>query len=215
MRNHTFVLVLSLALAACAVGRRPATDLAASLRAAPPPEASTQPPRAGTPTSAASEPRAPRAFFGDDSYTRLAFGPAVPAGDIDGLDTGVYGHVAFGTELLPILAIEASFGYLAFEGDPDQEVTALPALLSARVQLPLLVFEAYGGVGVGGMLADYDFGAADDTEFLLAGTAFAGLELGLGGVAVGLEYRYLTSEEADPGFAIEGHCGLVTLTLPF
>ena len=34
-------------------------------------------------------------------------------------------------------------------------------------------------------------------------------------VWVGLEYRYITSEETDRDFAIEGHCGLVTLTLPF
>lgn len=206
-----------LALAACATGRVPTGLPAAALRTDEPvvaaPAAAT--PRAASPALAPAPVAPPRGLLGGDGYTRLALGAFAPASDLDALDTGVYGHVAFGTDLLPFLAVEASLGYLDAEGSLNQELTAVPALLSGRVQLPLLVFEAYGGVGVGGMLADYEVGAADDTEFLLAGTAFAGLELGVGRLAVGVEYRYLTSEETDAGFAVEGHCALVTLTLPF
>lgn len=224
-RNHTAMrrlpmlpaVLLCLALAACATGRAPTGLLAAAPRTDGPvvdaPAAAM--PRAASPALAPAPVAPPRGLLGVDGYTRLAVGTFGPAGDVKALDDGVYGHVAFGADLLPFLAVEASLGYLDVEGAGDQQITALPALLSGRVQLPLLVFEVYGGAGVGGMFADYEFGGANDSEFLPAGTAFAGLEFGIGRLAVGLEYRYLTSGETDPGFTIEGHSGLLTLTLPF
>jgi hypothetical protein len=160
---------------------------------------------------------APLPLIGGKGYTRFSLGSFMPAGDIDALDDGFYGDVAFGTELLPFLAIEGSLGYLQVDGSNDQELTAIPLLVQGRLQLPILILEAYAGVGVGGLYADYElgFGLGSDSEFLLAGSGFVGLEVGLGNLAVGLEYRYLVSEESDPGLAIEGHSGLVTLTLPF
>jgi opacity protein-like surface antigen len=160
-------------------------------------------------------PPAPRRVLGDSGYTRFSFGAFSPDGDISSLDDGYYGQVAFGTDILHFLAVEASLGYLSADGSTNEELTALPVLVSGRAQLPILIFEAYGGVGVGGMYADYQVGPFNDDEFLLAGTAFAGFEVGLGNLAIGLEYRYLTSEETDAGFTIEGHCGLLTVTLPF
>ena len=154
-------------------------------------------------------------LIGSDGYTRFSVGSFTPAGDIDGLDTGYFGEVAFGTEVLPFLSLEAALGVFAAEGDFDTDLTGVPLVLNGRLEVPILIVELYGGLGVGGMYADYNLGVLEDSDFLLCGTAFVGLEVGLGKLAVGAEYRYITAEEADPGFTIEGHCGLLTFTLPF
>ena len=154
-------------------------------------------------------------LFRDDGYTRFSLGAFEPDGDISGLDTGYYAQVAFGGDVLRFLAIDASLGYGTADGPGDTTLDFVPLFVGARAQLPITIFELYAGAGVGGMWADYDFGPDDDSEFLLAGTAFAGAEVGLGNLAVGIEYRYIASEETDRNFAIEGHSGLVTLTLPF
>jgi hypothetical protein len=155
------------------------------------------------------------ALFADDGYTRFSLGVFEPDGDIKGLDTGYYAQVAFGGDLIRFVALEASLGYGTADGPGDSELRFVPLFVNARGQLPITVFEFYGGAGVGGMWADYEFGPNDDSEFLLAGNAFVGAEVGLGKLAVGIEYRYIATEETDRDFAIEGHCGLVTLTLPF
>jgi hypothetical protein len=160
---------------------------------------------------------APLPILGGKGYTRFSFGSFMPAGDLDdlGFDDGFYGDVAFGSELLPFLAVEASLGYLFADGSGDSEISGIPLLVQGRLQLPILILEAYAGVGVGGLYTDYQIGIVDDSEFVLAGTAFVGLEVGLGNLALGLEYRYLTSEETDRDFTLEGNSGLLTLTLPF
>lgn len=205
---RAFVLLTAAALTSCTTsGILDAGPVAASLRSAGAPRANDA--AGGT----AADP-APK-LLGSDGYTRLSAGSFTPDGDINGLDTGFYGQLAIGTELLPFLALEASLGYLDVQGPTGQELSALPLFVDGRAQLPIFVFEAYAGLGIGGMWADYRFGPIDDSEFLLASTAFAGLEFGVGNLAVGLEYRYLVSEETDSGFAIEGHSGLLTITLPF
>lgn len=167
----------------------------------------------GEPAPAA--PVAPK-LFGGEGYTRFSLGTFDPTGDIEGLDTGYYAQVAFGSDVIRFLAVDVSLGYASADGPGDTELRVLPLFINGRAQLPITIFELYAGLGVGGMWADYDFGVGnDDSEFVLAGTAFLGGEVGLGKLALGLEYRYLTSEETDRNFAIEGHCGLITLTLPF
>jgi len=167
------------------------------------------PPRA-TPTAAA-----PMPLVGDDGYTKFSFGSFTPIGDIDGLDTGYYAQVAFGGNLIPLVALEGSVGYFSADGPGGSRIEGVPLLLSARLQVPITVLRVYGGGGIGGTYVDYEAGPADDSEFLLTGTAFLGLEIGVGKLAVGAEYRYLVTEDTNPGFAIEGNCGLLTLTLPF
>jgi opacity protein-like surface antigen len=156
-----------------------------------------------------------RKLLGGGSYTRGKFGAFLPSGDLDPLDDGIYGEIAIGTGLVPLVSADLSLGYLGADAGGERQLRAAPLFVNGRIEVPILVFEAYAGVGVGGMLADYDFRGVDDSEFVLASTAFAGLELGLGRLAVGGEYRYLTSEETDAGFTIEGHALLVTATLPF
>jgi hypothetical protein len=168
--------------------------------------------------AASSAPRvelpAPR-LLGVDGFTRLRFGSFTPTGDIDALDTGLHADLAFGSNLLPFLGVEASLGYISAEGSNGQELTAVPLFLSGRLELPILVFEAYAGLGVGGMFADWQVAGSNDSDFLLASTGFLGAEVGLGDLNIGLEYRYLTSEEADNGPTIEGHSAMLSLTLPF
>lgn len=152
---------------------------------------------------------------GDGGYTRISAGVFAPAGDIDQLDDGFYGQIAFGTDLTRFFAADISVGYLRAEGASNRELWAIPVFLNGRFNVPLLVFELYGGIGVGGMYSDLQLGSAQAQDFLLAGTAFAGLEVGLGNLSIGAEYRYLTTEDTGIGAAIEGHSALLTLTLPF
>jgi opacity protein-like surface antigen len=166
------------------------------------------------PTNPAPAAPLPKGLFGG-GFTRARLGAFVPTGDLDTLDDGVFGEVGFGTGLLPLLSAEVSLGYLQADNAAGAELTAVPLFVNARVDVPILVFGIYAGVGVGGLLADYEVLGVDDSEFLVASRAFAGLEFGLGNLAVGAEYQYLASDETDAGFTIEGHAGLVTLTIPF
>jgi opacity protein-like surface antigen len=221
MRNPSLLALVALS-SACAL--RTHGDAPHSLASAQPswertepvtaPGASAAPAPAVTAAPATAAVAVPKLFH-DDGYTRLSLGVFDPSGDIKALDTGYYAQVAVGGDVLRFLALEASLGYATADGPGDTELRLVPLFVNARAQLPIVIFELYGGLGVGGMWADYEFGADDDSEFLLAGTAFAGAEVGLGKLALGLEYRYIASEETDRDFAIEGHCGLVTLTLPF
>ena len=65
------------------------------------------------------------------------------------------------------------------------------------------------------MFADYEFGPVNDDDFVLVGTGFLGAEVGLDALSLGLEYRYLLSEDTEQNFAIEGHSGMVCLRLSF
>ena len=166
--------------------------------------------------AAIDSPSAPApALIGDKGYTKFSAGSFSPIGDIDGLDTGYYAQVAFGGDVIPLVSIEGSVGYFSVDGPGGSEIAGVPLLLCARLQVPITVLKVYGGGGVGGSFVDYEAGSFDDSEFLFTGTGFLGLEVGLGNLAVGAEYRYLITEETNAGFAIEGNCGLLTLTLPF
>ena len=155
------------------------------------------------------------ALIGDKGYTKFSLGTFTPAGDIEDLDTGPYVQIAFGGDVIPFVSLEASVGYFQVDGPSNAELMGIPLLINGRVQVPIAIVKAYGGLGVGGLFADYEVGPLDDSEFVLAGNAFLGLEIGVGNLAVGAEYRYLVTEETDPGFEIEGHAGLICLTLPF
>ena len=208
--THALVTVLVLISACATVPDRPG---APRLDVAPLGAAEA---RAVAPAASGPATTAPRAVIGGDEYTRASLGWFTPAGDIDGLDDGFWGQVAFGSKLIPLLDGEVSIGYLQAEGNAGQELWGVPLFVNGRLHFPILILEAYGGLGVGGMLTDYKLGGGfDDTEFLLAGNAFVGLEVGLAGFGVGLEYRYLITEEADPGFSVEGHAVMLTGRLSF
>jgi opacity protein-like surface antigen len=153
---------------------------------------------------------------GGDSYTILRAGAFFPDGDISSLDTGSSVDILFGTELLPFLGLEISLGYLGADGGASgDEFWAIPAFVNARASVPILVLEPYAGAGVGGMYADYQVGALEGDDFVAAWNAFLGVAVGLSDLAVGAEYRYLQSEEADDIRSLEGSVVAVFGQLPF
>lgn len=187
---------------AIAAGDRPGNDRAAP-RVAPPREATSS----------------PRILGGvGKSYTIGKVGIFLPSGDIDSLDDGVSAEVVFGRQLLPFLSLEGSLGYLATDGQAggsDFDLWAIPAFVNARVSVPALVLEPYAGVGVGGLYADYESGAFASDDVVGAWSAFLGIEVGVGRLAVGAEYKFMQTEDTDDGFAIEGSTVSVFASLPF
>ncbi len=201
------VLLLLTLTTACAAPARPSFPAVATLT-----------PTATDPVSAV--PAAPPIADGiGQSYTIAKLGTFMPAGDIEDLDDGFAAELIFGRELLSFLAIEGSLGYLQADGtfgNTQFDLWAIPAFVNVRASVPILFFEPYGGIGLGGLYADYesDAGLASD-DFVLAGAAFVGVEFGLGRLAVGAEYKYLQSEDTDDGFAIEGSTVSLFASLPF
>lgn len=153
------------------------------------------------------------------SYTIAKVGVFVPDGDIGSLDDGIGAELIFGRALLPFLALEGQIGYLAADGrfgSTDLDVWAIPMFVNARVSVPILIFEPYAGVGIGGVYADYEAaGSFSGNDFVAAWDAFIGLEVGLGRLAIGAEYKYLQTDDTDRGFAIEGATTSLFMSLPF
>jgi opacity protein-like surface antigen len=214
MRNLTSIAFLVLA-SAC-VTRAPDSHSAALSWRSDAAAAGFAPAPAPAELTAAPAATAPvPGLIGKDGYTKFSLGIFEPTGDISGLDSGYYAQVAFGGDVIPLISVEASIGYGFAEGPGNSDLALVPLLVSGRVQIPIALLKLYGGVGVGGAYIDYTTGPISDDEFLLAATAFLGAEVGLGNLAIGVEYRYLTTDETDRNFTVEGNCGLVTLTLPF
>lgn len=206
---------LLLFLTACATA--PVTDMA-PLRVAVATDDAAAAPRTDDAMAPAVAPVTPKRVLGGDSYTIGKVGMFMPAGDLDNLDDGLAAEVIFGHKLMPFLSIEGSLGYLSAEaqgGSNQFDLTAIPLFVNGRLSLPILILEAYGGVGVGGIYADYEAGAFSDSDFVLAYQAFIGLEVGLGNLAVGAEYKYLQSEDTSDNFSIEGGIASLFVSVPF
>jgi opacity protein-like surface antigen len=156
---------------------------------------------------------------GDGGYTMLKLGAFYGQGDLEDLDTGLAAEVVFGKEILSFLAVEAALGYIQADGGSgtsDFEVWAVPVMAQARLSLPIPVVEPYVGVGLGGIYVDAQAGAAyDASDFVFAASAFAGVAVGIGNLAIGLEGKYLVSDEVDSRFDFEGATGTLFVSLPF
>lgn len=223
--NHCFAATFPLLfLAACAVPTgKPAalprvidSEWSTSTRARPAAFAAL--PVALPVLEAEASTAAPKVLAGSDSYTLGKIGVFVPEGDLSDLDEGVAFELAFGKKLLPILSIEGSLGYLGAEGrvgSADVNVDSIPLFVNGRVSLPILVFELYGGIGIGGIYTDYSGTVVDDSDFVAASQAFLGVEFGVGGVGVGAEYKYVASDETKDDFRIEGSVAQLFVTMPF
>jgi hypothetical protein len=156
---------------------------------------------------------------GGGGYTVLKVGAFYGQGDLDDLDTGLAAEVVFGKELLSFLALEAAVGYISAEGGSGTnglEVWAVPVMGQARVSLPIPIVEPYVGVGLGGIYVDAQAGSAfEASDFVFAASAFAGVAVGIGNLAIGLEGKYLVSDEVDSSFDFEGASGTLFVSLPF
>jgi len=115
--------------------------------------------------------------------------------------------------LVRILAVELEIGYLETDGDVA-DVWALPILLNGRVGLPITIFEIYGGLGIGYFYWDGSAGSLDDSGWVFGGQAFIGGNVTLGGIVVGLEGKYLSTEDLGDGDANLDGAG-VFLTVGF
>jgi opacity protein-like surface antigen len=154
-----------------------------------------------------------------NSYTIVKAGTFMPEGDLANLDDGFAAELIFGRELIPFLSIEGSLGYLAADGQfgsTQIDLMAIPLFVNGRVSLPILILELYGGIGIGGIYAEYDAtGGFSGDDFVAAAQAFLGLEVGLGRLAAGVEYKYLQSEDTKDDFSIEGGIASLFVSVPF
>jgi len=148
------------------------------------------------------------------SYTQFKLGAFEGAGDLNGQDTGFWGEAVFGRELISLVSVEASLGYIKSDG-PFFDLWAIPLMINGRVQLPLLIFEIYGGLGIGGAYVDASGGGTSADEFTWLGDVFLGAEVGLGNLALGLEGRYLKAGEKSNFPTLEGSSLMISLKLPF
>jgi len=166
-------------------------------------------------TSTTTAPRRDGNWVGT-SYTKLKLGAFEPDGDFSAFDSGLAAEVVFGREILAILSIEGSLGYVDGSGPAGSDYYAIPMFVQARASLPILIFEPYAGVGLGAVYADVSgTGPGTGDDFVGAATAFIGVEVGLGQIALGLEGKYIESDEINSGPTLKGTSIMLTGTLPF
>jgi hypothetical protein len=164
---------------------------------------------------------APREIIGvGREYTTLSLGAFEPDGDLNSFDTGFWGDLAFGRKFLVFLSVEGSVGYYETSGATGSEVYGVPLVLDARAGLPILIFEGYLGAGLGGAwVHSKASGLSSEDDFVGMWEGFVGLEAGLGGFNLGLEYKYAQTDKADgPGgssFNVEGSVFSLTGTIPW
>lgn len=158
----------------------------------------------------------------DNAYLAAKVGMFAPGGDLGDLDDGVAADLTMGRDLLPAVSVEAQVGYLEAEGtfrNGDFSMWALPLFVNWRFRLPVPIVRPYVGAGLGFLYADYEaVGLYSSTEYLFAWDAFGGLEIEIGSVAFGAEYKYVQAEEADETtelFTIEGQSLTAFLSLRF
>lgn len=147
---------------------------------------------------------------------RFKAGAFFPEGDIEDLDTGYYGELAYAYSVVPALAIEATAGYLDIDGEEmgiQAELWAVPVFVNARVQLDIWILEVAGGAGIGGVYVDYEVAGIGEDDFVGAWDAFLGAEVGLGGFRLGAEAKYLGTEDTKDDFSLEGLAAMVMLSI--
>ncbi len=158
----------------------------------------------------------------DNAYTAVQVGMWLPGGDLRDLDQGLAANLIIGRDLLPGVSVEVEVGYLDAEGrlrGNQFSMYALPMFLNWRFRLPVQIVKPYIGAGLGALYADYEsVGRYSTTEYLFAWNAFGGVEVEVGSVAFGAEYKYVQAEESDKTidlFTIEGQSLTAFLSLRF
>ncbi len=124
--------------------------------------------------------------------------------------SGFAGEVAIGHYFLPIFAVELGAGYFESKGSPaaqagDTKLRVIPMIATAKVLLPLGVFEPYGLAGIGAYFTDLNVsGNTSDfrgsTEVTYGFHAGAGFNINLHNhMFLGLEGKYLWAEPSFGG----------------
>lgn len=124
--------------------------------------------------------------------------------------TGFAGEVAFGHYFLPMLAVELGGGYFESKGSPaagagETKLRVVPLIATAKVLLPLGVFEPYGLAGIGAYITDLDVdgnigNAHSSAEVTYGFHAGAGFNINFNrNIFAGLEGKYLWAEPSFGG----------------
>ncbi len=134
------------------------------------------------------------------------------AGQTDRLDgkSGFAGEIGVGHYFLPLLAVELGAGYFESKGSPaaqpgEARLKVVPVVATAKLLLPLGMFEPYGLAGIGAYITDLD---VNGTTGNFRGTTKItyGLHAGVGfninfanNVFAGLEGKYLWARPSYGG----------------
>ena len=134
------------------------------------------------------------------TYLEVQAGPLWFINDFDDLDVGGDIEGIIGARILPFLSSEARSGYIWGE-DSDSDLWAVPILGNLRLTIPLLLFKPYAGAGIGTFYLHTHESrpnvSATVHDWVFGWNAFAGLDLRLGPVILGVEIKYLGTAEAD------------------
>lgn len=124
--------------------------------------------------------------------------------------TGFNGEIAFGHYFLPMLAIELGGGYFESNGKPgtdsgEVKVKVVPLIATAKVLLPLGIFEPYGVAGIGAYITDLhidvnDGSSSSTSEVTYGFHAGAGFNINFTkNMFAGLEGKYIWVEPSFGG----------------
>lgn len=124
--------------------------------------------------------------------------------------TGFAGELAVGHYFLPMLAVELGAGYFESEGSPaaqagESKLRVVPLIATAKVLLPLGIFEPFGLAGIGAYITDLDVrinngNSSSSTEVTYGFHAGAGFNINFSkNMFAGLEGKYLWAEPSFGG----------------
>jgi outer membrane protein W len=125
-------------------------------------------------------------------------------------ETGFAGEAAFGHYFLPMLAVELGAGYFESKGNPaaqpgETKLRVVPLTATAKVLLPLGIFEPFGLVGIGAYITDLDVrinngDSRSSSEVTYGFHAGAGFNINFNrNIFAGLEGKYLWAEPSFGG----------------
>jgi len=140
--------------------------------------------------------------------------------------TGFAGEVALGHYFLPMLGLELGGGYFESKGHPaaqtgESKLRVVPLIATAKVFIPLGIFEPYGLAGIGAYITDLDVHvnngtAHSSTEVTYGFHAGAGFNINFpNNMFVGLEGKYLWAEPSFGGDHVKLDGFITTANLGF
>jgi outer membrane protein W len=140
--------------------------------------------------------------------------------------TGFAGEVALGHYFLPMLAVELGGGYFESKGSPaalagETKLRVVPLIATAKVFLPLGIFEPFGLAGIGAYITDLDVrinngSSHSSTEVTYGFHAGAGFNINFTKqMFAGLEGKYLWAEPSFGGDHVKLDGFVTTANLGF
>src|SRR6185503_21121911 len=103
----------------------------------------------------------------------------------DAIDDGYIVNASWTRFLNKLFAVELEIGYIDADGSDagvDTDVWSVPIMLNGRLNVPVWILEAYGGLGIGTFYYNAEASGAvndDDDGFLWGGDAFLGASINL------------------------------------